>query len=207
VDPQIFIPEPQTPAELAALKAENSRNHRLRQTGRNLALSLAASLGIVVALVFLVVRPENNLVPPVDYLSTANEAQQSIDETIAVPELPAGWSVNKATFTAENADGVTVWNLGYITADKQFIGFYQGIGADEAWTARQLSTVTPTGSVTIDGTTWVEYDHRDNDDIGNYEYALSTAYAEGQLVLHGTADDDEFAELAAAALDSVKETP
>jgi len=204
VDPQIFIPEPQTPAELAALKAENSRNHRLRQTGRNLGLSLAASLGIVVALVFLVVRPENSLIPEVDYLTTAAEAQESIDQTIAVPALPEGWSVNNAQFTAQDGDGVTVWYLGYITTDKQFIGFYQGIGADDVWSARKLPGMTPTGSVSIAGASWVEYDQRDNDDIGNYEYALSTGYADGQLVLYGTASNEEFAELAQAALESVE---
>lgn len=196
---QLLKQEPRTPEELAALKAENSRNYRLRQTGRNLFLSLAASLGIVVLLVFIVVRPQQSLIPEVDYLATASEAQASIDERLAVPALPEQWRVNAARFSAAGASGVTVWYLGYVTAEKQFIGLRQGVGADDVWTARALGSMTPTGSIEVGGDTWLVYDHRDGGASGNYEYALSTHLGDSEVVLYGTANDAEFAELARAA--------
>lgn len=204
---QLLKQEPRTPEELAALKAENSRNYRLRQTGRNLFLSLAASLGIVTLLVLIVVRPEQSLIPEVDYLATASEAQASVEAKLAVPALPAKWRVNSARFSASGATGVAVWYLGYVTADNQFIGLRQGVGADEVWTARALGSMTPTGSVELAGATWLVYDHRDGGNSGgNYEYALSAHLGESELALYGTANDAEFAELARAATTAMEPT-
>jgi hypothetical protein len=92
---------------------------------------------------------------------------------------------------------VTSWYLGFVTADNTFMAFEQGIGADDVWTSRTLDGITPTGSVQIAGLTWVEYDRRDSTgDTGNMPYAISTAYADGQLVLYGTGTDAEFETLA-----------
>jgi hypothetical protein len=204
---QLLKQEPRTPEELAALKAENSRNYRLRQTGRNLFLSLAASLGIVLLLVLVVVRPEQSLIPEVDYLATASEAQASIEAKLAVPELPAKWRVNSARFSASGTTGVAVWYLGYVTADNQFIGLRQGVDADEVWTARALGSMTPTGSVELAGVTWLVYDHREGDDsAANYEYALSAHLGGSELALYGTANDAEFAELARSATTAMEPT-
>ena len=53
---------PETAEETAARKAENSRNHRSRQTVNNLVYSLLATLGIVVV---IVAANDHGPLPPV----------------------------------------------------------------------------------------------------------------------------------------------
>ncbi len=200
---QILSTEPQNAEQLAALKAEKSRQRREHNTMRNLVLSLIASAGVMLVLFFLVVRPESSLIPKVDYATTAQQAQEAVSEQLAVPVVPDGWTVNAARFDGASGDAVG-WYLGFVTADNTFIAFEQGIGGDDVWTSRTLDGVAPTGSVQIAGLTWVEYDRRDStNDTGNLAYAISTAYAEGQLVLYGTGDDAEFETLARNVLASL----
>jgi len=188
---------PETPDETAARKAENSRRHRANQTLRNLIFALLASLAVVLFLVLVVVRPDQPAREPVDYIAVAEEAATEVGAPLIAPELPAGWTSNAARIETGN-DQITAWVVGLLTPSGQFIELRQGIGADKSWVAAQLDKARSTGGLTTGGLEWQVYDRRTDADSGNYAYSMSTLEAENGIVLHGTANDEEFGLLAAA---------
>jgi hypothetical protein len=183
--------------EAAPTVAERRAARRATQTTFNLVLALIASLGIVLFLVVVVVRPE--MEPrTVDYQQIGADAQTGIDEPLAAPDLPDGWSANRAELVAAPADGVARWEIGFLTPDGQYIGLVQGIDANPSWVADQVRSAPAVGTERIGGLAWDAYDRREIDDPGNVEYALVTTSGASTIVLGGTASDQEFAVLAAA---------
>lgn len=183
-----------TAEEIREAKAANSRAHRAAQTTRNLVWALVATLLVVLALVLVVVRPDMPPADPIDYATIAAQSQPQADAPLVVPVLPEKWSANRAQL---GADGdVQTWYVGFVTPSTQFIALTQGIAANSTWVDNVLERARPTGAVTIDGTEWTVYDHRDAKDTGNCAYALVTEAGDSTYVLYGTASDDEFALLA-----------
>lgn len=185
-----------SPDEIAAIKAANSRQHRAAQTTRNLVWALVASLIVVLFLVLVVVRPDVPAAEPIDFGTVASQAQSEVDEPLAAPVLPTGWSSNRADLTTTGE--IRVWYVGLISPSNQFIALNQGIDANSTWVDTLLEGAKPTGTETLSGVTWTVYDHREADDPGNLAYALVTEVGASTYVLHGTASDDEFALLAQA---------
>ena len=185
---------PETPEETAARKAETTRKHRANQTTLNLVVALVASLAIVLFLVVVVVRPAAPPAESVDYSQIAQETGQQL----VAPVLPPEWSANDARY--RTTDGVTSWYIGFITPESQFIAFEQGLDTNPTWLAGVLDRAIATGDTTIDGVTWIVYDQRDADDPGNFAYSMSTEVTGGTIVLHGTASDAEFEQLATAVV-------
>jgi hypothetical protein len=194
---------PETPEETAARRAENSRAHRANQTTRNLVLALLASLVVVLFIVLVVVRPSDNLVKPVDYRSVAAQAQQSVSQRLVDPELPKAWSANDAQFKSGSGKTVT-WYLGFITPKQQFIGVEQGIHVSSTWVGSLLGKARVTGHVSIDGVEWTEYNQRHAANPGNFGYSLAGSVNGSDVVLHGSADDTEFSQLATAIVNGLK---
>ena len=191
------------PAQEAAPTIEERRAaRRANQTTFNLVIALIASLGVVLLLVLVVVRPD--MEPrTVDYRQVGADAQSAVAETLAVPDLPAGWEANRAELVASPADGVTRWEVGFLTPAGEFIALVQGIDANSSWLAAQTQNERPTGDATLGGLTWDVYDRRDAPDPGNYEYVLSTLEGSSTIVLHGTATDAEFETLAVAVAEAL----
>lgn len=189
---------PETSQETADRKSASSRRHRENQTMLNLVIALVASLAVVLFIVLVVVRPDQPPAKSVDFAANAAQIQPTIDEPLAVPALPSGWSSNASTFET-GADGVTVWYVGLLTPGGQYIGMKQGIEANPSWLATQLKNTIATGTRTVDGIRWDVYDQRDaRDDRGNLAYAMTTTIGASTVVLFGTADDTEFEVLATA---------
>lgn len=196
---------PETPEETAARKAEDSRNHRQRQTLRNLLLALGASLLVVLVIVLLVPRSDTPIEPDIDVAAVAEQAQIAIDAPLAVPELPEGWRANAAEIRTSAADGVTAWYVGYLTPSDEYIGVYQGVEANPTWVAGLLARTLATGTTTIDGIEYTVYDNRESsDDIGNARYALTTETGGTTFVLLGTASPEEFETLASAITPTIE---
>nr|WP_217488518.1 DUF4245 family protein [Curtobacterium sp. Csp1] len=118
-----------TDAETWARKDAARRTRREHQTAFNLVLALIASLGIVLFLVLVVVRPDQTVDRTVDYQQIASQANVP-GVTLAAPDLPKDYSANRADFQDKTSDGVKVWTVGLITPDKQYIGLQQGIDAN-----------------------------------------------------------------------------
>ena len=155
-------------------------------------VATAASLLIVLFLIVVVVRPTPAGPDPVDYRSIAGET----GEDVIAPTLPDGWSANDARLETEG--GVLTWSIGFVTPTTQYIGFDQGLDANETWLAAAVDGARPTGTTTIGGLEWTVYDRRDQADTGNFSYMLSAESGDDLLVLHGTAADPEFETLASA---------
>ncbi|MFE5673061.1 DUF4245 family protein [Agromyces sp. NPDC056523] len=195
---------PETPEETAARKAQDSHNHRQRQNVRNLVGALVASLAVVAVIVLIVPRSDTPIERDIDVAAVAAQAQVGVEQQLAVPELPEGWRSNDASLRQREADGVTAWYAGYLTPGDEYVGMYQGLGANPTWTADLLANTIATGVVTIDGVEWTVYDNRDTDaDVGNARYGLVTEAGESTFVLLGTADPDEFETLAGAIVPAI----
>jgi hypothetical protein len=191
---------PETPEETAARKAQNSANHRNRQTINNLVYSLIATVALVVVIVLVVPRGNPTATqPPVDYASVAQEAQGSQADPLLVPKLPADWTSNSAELRTKTADGVDAWYIGLITPKGEYIGITQGFDANDSWVADQVDKSRIGGTRDIDGVTWDVYDNRkSSSDAGNVEYGLTTNAGHSSIVVVGTADDAEFRTVAAS---------
>lgn len=187
---------PETPEETAARRAETARAHRSNQTVLNLVAAVVASLGIVLFLVLVVVRPDQAEPATVDYAAIASEAQVDAAAPLIVPRLPESWAANAAHLS--EVGEVQTWYVGFMTAGDQFIALNQGIDANPTWQAALLRAGEQTGTISIDGITWEVYDRRDAEQPGNLAYALATTAGTTTVVLHGTADDAEFEALATA---------
>lgn len=166
-------------------------------TALGLVLSLLASLAIVVIVVAVVVRPDQEP-RTIDYLAVAEGAQAGVDEPLLAPELPEGWGANRAELVTGAADEVVRWEIGFLTPEGQYIGFVQGIDANASWVATRVEGASPTGDTRIGGLEWRVFDRRDTDDPGNLAFALVGEAGASTLVLAGTADDEEFEVLATA---------
>jgi hypothetical protein len=188
---------PETPDETADRKAESSRKHRANQTLRNLILATAASLGVVLFLVLVVVRPTSMPSAPVDYHQLASDTQSAVSAPLANPSLSSSWKANSATFDEGN-DGVRSWYIGFITPETQFIGLKQGIKANPTWVSTQLDQAKRSGAITIAGIKWDVYNQRDSTNPGNFAYSLSTTVGASTFLLYGSATTPEFRTLATA---------
>lgn len=195
---------PETAEETWARKDAARTARRQHQTAFNLVIALIASLGIVLFLVLVVVRPGGTVNRQViDYRSVAEQSEASVDVPLAAPALPDGWSSNRAEIDTGTADGVSTWYVGLITPADQFIALEQGIDANDTWVSAAVQTAVPNGTTTIGGLDWLVYDQRDADDPGNYAYSLTTTVDRSSYVLHGTADDTEFETLATALAEQI----
>jgi len=188
----------ETPEETADRKAAASAKRRSNQTAINLVIALVASLGVVLLIVLVVVRPNVSQLPHVDYAAVAADAQGAVDTELVVPVLPPDWWANRAELNTRAADDVATWEIGFITPSQQYIAFTQGIDTNPTWVAGKVANAPSSGSQTIEGVTWEVYDRRDADDPGNLAYALVTTFEGSTFVLSGTASEQEFATLAAS---------
>jgi len=188
--------------EAAPTAAERRAARRANQTTFNLVIALIASLGVVALLVAVVIRPDVTR-PTIDYAAVGATAQSSLDEPLAIPDLPETWTANRAELVSTPADGVTRWEVGFLTPAGDYIGFVQGVDANASWLADQVRSARSSSVETYGGLRWDVYDRRDVPDPGNVEYALVAESGASTIVLGGTATDGEFAELATAVAASL----
>jgi hypothetical protein len=193
----------ETPDEIADRKAAARAARRSNQTVFNLVIALVASLLIGGILVFSwVSRPAVSQLEAVDYAAVAADAQSSVDTPLAVPRLPAGWSANRAELVPAGPDGVASWQIGFLTPSGEYIGLVQGIDANDSWIAQQTANTAASGPF-APAPGWTAYDRRDVADPGNLAFAVVAPFERSTVVLGGTADDAEFATLAAAVAEEL----
>lgn len=191
---------PETPEETAARTAQNSANHRNRQTVNNLVYSLIATVALVAVIVLVVPRGNPTAsTPSVDYAAVAQQAQGTEPDRMLVPQLPSDWKSNSAQLRTKTADNVDAWYIGLLTPKGQYIGVIQGFDANDSWVADQVNRTHISGTRDIGGVTWDVYDNRAaGSSAGNVAYALTTTAGKSSVVVFGTADDQEFATVASS---------
>lgn len=180
---------PETPEETAARKAESSRVYRSSQTLRNLVAALVVTVAVVAIVYFGVPRGTPPEPEPADVAAAAARVSASLERTVLVPEVPAGWRANSAQMDAG------AWVTVYAPGDG-FVRIAQGFDADEQWAASLLGGFAPTGTTTVDGIQWDVYDLPGT---ARLSYALATDAGADTVVVYGSMSA-ETAETAAEGL-------
>ena len=147
---------PSAADEVAALAAqrEERQRKRLRQTVRDMLLSML----VVGAVVVLIVLPWNHSNPDpvrvVDPAPVVSAARDSLDWPVLAPVvLPAGWRATSARLEIA-ADGESVVQTGYLSPAVRFVGLSQSATKELAFVRDRSSSGEPAGTTTIDGTSW-----------------------------------------------------
>ena len=187
---------PETPEEEAARRAENSRLYRQRKTINNLVLSLLVTVGCALLIFFAVPRADTAPNWQIDYASQSKQAEAVLGKKLLVPAMPESWKANAAELRTNKAEGLTSWYIGFITPSNQFIGYEEAFGANPSWVASTLKKLPSSGTLSIGGRTWTEYNNRSTEGAGNAAYALVTTAGNRTIVLYGTASNAEFEALA-----------
>lgn len=183
---------PETPQEKNDRVREARAERKARQNMRNLVWSLLTSLGVVALLVFVVARPDTNLVTPVEWQEVALQAQDQAPGELVVPELPAQWSANRAEISGESGTEA-LWSVGFIGPNQSFVFLDQAFGADQQWLVEKTkqSQATETLELSSGDTVLVfqEFDRRDSDPTGNYSYLLVHESTDAIIVIGGNNAD------------------
>jgi len=183
---------PETPEEKRDRVSKARAERRARQTVSNLVWSMLASLGVVAVLIFVVVRPDTNLVEPVDWNAVAVQAESQLPAAPVSPDLPEGWRANRAEVS--RAPGAqAVWSIGLLSPNDAFVFLDQGFSADARWVAERTRQARSTGTIDLateggEVVVWEEFDRRDTDPNGNYAYLLVAELDSGYVVLGGTSE-------------------
>lgn len=190
-----------TPEEIAEQKAARSAAYRQSQTFRNLVVALLASLVVVAIIFFAVPRGTPAPRPRIDVAEVAERVADTYQRDVVVPEIPPSWGVNVAEV---QAGAPSVWQVVYTPDEVSFLDLAQAFDGDDTWAAQQLGGAAPTGTVTIDGIVWAEYEISNPDAHGNVSYALGTQAGPDHVLLYGSASPETAADLAGRIADQVR---
>lgn len=211
--PQVVaeLGRPETEEETIARKAENSRQHRQRQTVNNLVLSLVASLGVVLLIVLAVPRGTGNFEDrSVDVVTLANQASPSAGQQLIAPDLDDSWKAKQAELRSSTSEKITHWYVGYTTPNNQYAAVLQAftpesLPANETWVIEQLERKKATGSEQLAGLTWSTFDYQDQSGDGtNVRFGLTTNLENSALVVYGTDEPDAIRQLAVETVESLR---
>jgi hypothetical protein len=163
----------------------------------------------------VVVRPDQaSSRPTVDWQAEAAAVQSSAPGPVLSPELPEGWTANRAAYGV--VDDSTTWIIGFLTPSGSYIALEQGFDATGQWirTAAAVDDddlVLDAPAAVFGGRDWSVLDRRADDKApGNHPFVLATVAGPATVVLHGTAADEEFDVLAEAIriqLDQLDDLP
>lgn len=205
---------PETPAETAARKAENSRLYRSRKTVNNLVFSLLVSLGLMIVIVLMApgLTGGKNVFEEhtVDVAELAAAAESSAGRPLLAPSTGEGWKAKHAEL--RTSEGVASWRINYTTPDGAYAGVVQaftvdGSAVDEAWIAEQLEDRSATGTEQLGGATWTVYDHSYRDaKSANMLFGLQTEIDGSTILVFGTDSPGTLRVLAAEIAETFPQT-
>ncbi len=129
---------------------------RTKRGLRDLILSIAV-VGVFVAFLFAVVwRPAPDPVRTVDPTPVLVSAREQAGYPIYAPTgLSPDWRATSARFEADG--DATVWFLGYVTPEDQYVAVAQTDGDAADFIEEQTLEGSPDGEITVDGQVWQRY--------------------------------------------------
>ena len=161
-------------------------------SAKNLVLSLAAVVGMVLVLIMITPRVSSVSGPPVDVHAAAVDVKASTDWPIVeAVGLPEGWSTTSARFV-RTTDGFSTWHAGYQTPSGTYVAVEQTMDPTPTWVEAQTNRAAKTGTLDAGGRTWVKY-VRDNKVQNSLVDAPQTA-GELTTLVTGTASFEEMAQ-------------
>ena len=155
--PEAARPEQADDPAAVAADREARQKKRLRQTVRDMVLSMLVVLGAVL----LLVAPWNWRTPDpvkeVDPAPVIAGAQEAYDWPVLAPvDLPSGWRATSARIETAD-DGQPVVVLGYVTPATEYVGLQQSPTAITDFVATVTLKGVKADDVTIAGSTWTRY--------------------------------------------------
>ena len=175
------------------MSERTERPGRYQRSTSGLIGALAILLLVIGAFVVFrsVFRDELEVEPEaVDYLEIVAQVQQAGGEVFYPASLPDGWRATSATY--DPATGA--FGLGLNTDDERFVGLRQADTDLRSLLSTYVDNEVDGGSETTvetaAGDTWQTW----SDDGG--DHALSTEVAGEQLLVYGSAGEDELREFA-----------
>lgn len=177
---------------------------RSRQTTFNLVIALIASLGIVLFLMLVVVRPEAApQTKAVDWhAAAAAAATDNPDRLIIDPEVGNDAWANRAEMSTGDAP---VWSIGWVQKDSNgnfslFTALAQHPGQFDA--ADLVGDSAPTTYTDHSGHVWTQYDRTATDEPGNYAWVWIIEAA-GETVVVSSSDTSADPGAALAVVDAI----
>jgi Protein of unknown function (DUF4245) len=123
---------------------EERKRKSLRQTVRDMVLSMGLVALIIFAFMAISWRPQPDPVHPVDSLPVAQAAAAVASYPVLYPQVPAGWRATSARFAAtEESNDKPVWFNGWVTPDSQYAAIIQAKTTDEDFVAEQTIDGVP----------------------------------------------------------------
>lgn len=166
---------------------------RVRQTVRDMVLTLLVVGGMVLFLYVMVLRPKPEPVRQVDVNAATVTAVQADALPIEVPTgLDSGWRATSARFTPGPEAGTGQWFLGYVTPDDRYVALAASDYDAKKFIDDQTVSGTPDGEQDVDGVTWKRYFAPGN---GNVQDQRSLVRQQDGVttVVTGTVSYDELA--------------
>jgi hypothetical protein len=172
----------------------------------------ASVIGMIIALVvsiaaFLPVLLMNPLPksdgfhPDIDVSAVARNATDVAGFTPVAPDTGGTFTPNYARWESGSGNGVPTWEVGYLTPKQSFIGLVQTRQPNPTWLVQQTKSAPVTGKRSAGGQEW------ELRDTGKGEKSMVLTYRGTTVVLTGSAQLDEFAELGAAVVKSIEANP
>lgn len=169
---------------------------RGNKTVRDLVLSLAV-LAVVVAVIYVFIPHDSKASPvdslKVDYTASLEQARRYAPYPVAAPEgLGAQWTATSDTFDATDPTKV-VWHLGFVNADKQYVGVEQSNGDAADFIADVTLDAHRVGSATVSagGVVWERWKSDRYSALVRKQPGVTT-------VVLGTGTEAQITQLAAA---------
>jgi hypothetical protein len=174
-----------------SIPRDTPAQRRAKQTVRNLVLSLAVTLGLVLLMVLGVPRDDSVRIQQVDFAAEAAGASAAVGELAVAPILDDTWWANAARLESNAA--VSSWYIGLVTPSNEFIGIRQAFVSNPSWLALQLQGNDPVGEIELGGVLWQKWQAREaSNPPRTNEFAMVYEYGPGAIVIFGTANQNEF---------------
>lgn len=197
-------PADQADEQPAVPQLTRKQADKVHAPARAMILSMGALLLIVVPLFLLMPRPDAEPYrPDVDVAQEADNAAEAAEFQPLAPDLGEGWSPNYARWNGQSADGVAVWEAGWVTPRSGFLSMAQTDQSNPTWVLEQIDGLPQTGTVEAAGTQWQVHFGEDAEEeprtawIGEVDGTT--------VILQGSAPDAEFDHAANAVVDAASD--
>jgi hypothetical protein len=148
------------PHEIERQREERARK-RLRQTARDMLISMLVVSGAVLLLVFPWNRGPSDPIKTVDPAPVIAGARASESWPVMAPTgAPATWRCTSARISTAS-DGQDVLHLGYLTPSTEYVGLEQSATKELSFVREQTLKGDKTGTRVVAGTTWTTYETAD----------------------------------------------